>query len=78
MTYYDIYELISVFCPREILEMFADGWERFPSEPNASKIIASLEIERDFWQERRPDRAGKLQRAINEIKGRSPSATTQI
>lgn len=71
MTYYDIYELISVFCPREILEMFADGWERFPSEPYASKIIASLEIERNFWQERGlPERVEKFQRAIKEIKWR--------
>jgi hypothetical protein len=70
MTYHQIYELISDFCPRETLEMFADGWERFPSEPSASKIIASLENERDFWQERRPERVGKIQRAINEIKRR--------
>jgi hypothetical protein len=70
MTYYEIYEIISDFCPRETLEMFADGWERFPSEPNASKIVKQLKNERDFWQERRPDRAEKMQRAIDEIKGR--------
>ena len=70
MAYCEIHELISDFCPRETLELFADGWERFPSEPNASRIIASLETERDFWQERRPERVGKIQRAINEIKRR--------
>ena len=70
MTYHQIYELISDFCPRETLELFADGWERFPSEPNASRIIAKLENERDFWQERRPDRVEKFQRAIDEIKRR--------
>lgn len=68
MTYYDVYELISDFCPRETLEMFADSWERFPSEPYASQIIANLEIERDFWQQRGwADRAEKFQRAIKEI-----------
>jgi len=69
MTYTDIYELMSDFTS-DILPLFADGWERFPSEPNASRIIASLETERDFWQERRPERVGKIQRAINEIKRR--------
>lgn len=72
MTYYDVYEIISDFCPRETLELYADGWERFPSEPNASKIIAQLEVERDFWQDRRPDRVDKFQRVINEIKNRLP------
>ena len=67
MTYTEIYELMSDFAS-DTLPIFADGWERFPSEPNASRIIARLENERDFWQERRPDRADKMQRAINEIK----------
>lgn len=70
MTYYEVYEIISDFCNRETLEMFADGWERFPSEPNASRIVASLESERDFWQDRRPERVEKFQRAIDEIKER--------
>ena len=69
MTYTDIYELMSDFTS-DILPLFADGWERFPSEPNASKIIARLENERDFWQERRPDRVEKMQRAIDEIERR--------
>lgn len=68
MTYYDAYEIISDFCPRETLEMFADGWERFPSEPNASKIIKQLEVERDFWQGRKPKRVEKFNRVIKEIK----------
>jgi hypothetical protein len=69
MTYYEVYEIISDFCPRETLEMFADGWERFPVEPYASRIIKQLEIERDFWQEHdREDRVEKFQRAIKEIK----------
>lgn len=72
MTYYEVYELISDFCPREVLEMFADGWERFPSEPNASKIIGSLEAEMKFWQDRgRQDRADKFQKAIKEIRERA-------
>lgn len=71
MTYNDVYDLISDFCPREVLEMFADGWERFPSEPNASKIIGSLEAEMKFWKERgRQERADKFQRAIREIRER--------
>ena len=72
MTYYEAYELISDFCPREVLEMFADGWERFPSEPNASKIIGSLETEMKFWQEHgRQDRTDKFQKAIKEIRERA-------
>ena len=72
MTYYEVYELISDFCPREVLEMFADGWERFPPEPNASKIIGSLEAEMKFWQDRgRQDRTDKFQKAIKEIRERA-------
>lgn len=67
MTYCEVYEIISDFCPRETLEMFADGWDRFPSEPYASRIISHLESERDFWREKRPERASKIQRCIYEI-----------
>jgi len=69
MTYNQVYELMSDFTG-DIIPLFADGWERFPSEPNTSRIIARLENERDFWRERRPDRVEKFQRAIDEIKER--------
>ena len=71
MTYNDVYELISDFCPQSTLVMFVDGWGRFPQEPYASKIINSLETEMKFWQERgRQDRAEKFQKAIREIRER--------
>lgn len=69
MTYQDVYEVISS-CANDILPLFADGWERFPSEANASKIVARLENEKAFWQDRRQEKSLQIQKAIDEIKKR--------
>ena len=68
MTYDEIYKLLSRHSDHKTLELFADGWERFPVEPIASKIIDLLESDCKFWSARKPELAEAFQKAINEIK----------
>jgi len=70
MTYAETWEVIAEYSTRECLEMFADGWGRFPSELTAGVIINQLERDQQFWQNRRPEVGEQIKNAIAEIKGR--------
>jgi hypothetical protein len=48
MTYAECYEFISIYC-NDMLPLFADGWSRFPAEPNKSIIIKRLEQKQAFY-----------------------------